>query len=96
VPRARCFACGSWEGHWKKVSGRGRLYSWSTLEHQVHPAYPVPYTVVLVELEDEPSVRMVGYLAGAPHLREAQPMQVRFETVTSGAGDAVLPQWDPV
>ena len=62
------------------MSGRGRLYSWTTVEHQVHPAYPVPYTIVLVELDDEPGVRLIGYLPGAPELTEGQPMQVWFET----------------
>jgi uncharacterized OB-fold protein len=93
MPRAYCRACGSWEGRWQPVSGRGRLYSWTVAEHQVHPAYPVPYTVVLVELEDMPAARLVGYLTGAPELAEGHPMQVRFETLDDGV---VLPQWEPV
>jgi hypothetical protein len=92
VPVAYCHLCGSWEGHWKRVSGRGRVYSWTTVEHQVHPAYPAPYTVVLVELEDEPTVRMVGYLPGAVDLAEGQAMRVWFEELD---GDVVLPQWEP-
>jgi uncharacterized OB-fold protein len=92
VPRAYCRACGSWEGHWQPLSGRGRLYSWTTVDHQVHPAYPVPYTVVLVELQDFPGVRYVGSLQGVPELTEGQPMRVRFETLDDGV---VLPQWDP-
>ena len=92
VPRAYCHACRSWEGHWQPVSGRGRVYSWTTVDHQVHPAYPVPYTVVLVELEDHPSVRLVGSLPGAPELAEGQAMQVWFEELEDGV---VLPQWRP-
>jgi uncharacterized OB-fold protein len=91
MPRAYCSACGSWEGHWEPVSGRGRLYSWTTVEHQVHPAYPVPYTIVLVELEDRPAVRMIGHLPGSPELQAGQPMTVWFETVDD---DVVLPQWE--
>jgi uncharacterized OB-fold protein len=93
VPRAYCHDCGSWEGHWKPVSGRGRLYSWTTVEHQVHPAYPTPYTIVLVELEDASGVRLVGHLPGAPELSEGQAMSVRFEEAGDGV---VLPQWEPV
>ena len=52
LPRAYCHTCGSWDGHWQVVTGHGHLYSWTTVEHQVHPAYPVPYTIVLVELDD--------------------------------------------
>jgi uncharacterized protein len=92
LPRAYCYHCGSWEGSWQPVSGTGRLHSWTTVEHQVHPAYPVPYTVVLVQLDDAPA-RLIGYLSGAPHLTKDQPMRVSFETLPGGA---VLPQWEPV
>ena len=66
MPRAYCHTCGSWKSRWEPGRGRGRLYSWTTVEHQVHPAFPVPYTVVLVELDDHPGVRLIGYLRGAP------------------------------
>jgi uncharacterized OB-fold protein len=92
LPRAYCRTCGSWEGRWAPVSGRGHLYSWTVAEHQVHPAYPVPYTIVLVELDDAPGVRLIGSLPGSPQLIEGMPMQVRFDTIDDGA---VIPQWEP-
>lgn len=92
MPRAYCHHCDSWEGSWKPVSGRGRLHSWTTVAHQVHPSFPVPYTVVLVELEEEPQVHYVGYLPGSPELREGQAMQVWFERLEDGT---TLPQWRP-
>ncbi len=92
MPRAYCHTCGSWEGHWQPVTGRGRVYSWTTVEHQVHPAFPVPYTVVLIQLDDVPA-RLIGYLPGAPELVEGQPMEVWFETLDDGV---VLPQWRTV
>jgi uncharacterized OB-fold protein len=93
MPRAYCKHCGSWEGSWKPVSGRGTVYSWTVAEHQVHPAYPAPYTVVLVELEDEPSVRLMGYLPGTPHVAAGQRVQVWFEHLQDSV---VLPQWELV
>jgi uncharacterized OB-fold protein len=93
LPRVHCFACGGHDSWWRPVAGRARLYSWTTVEHQVHPAYPVPYTAVLVELEEAPGVRLVGQLPGRPDLRADQPMRVRFEDV---GGGTVLPQWIPV
>jgi hypothetical protein len=89
MPRAYCHTCGSWAGHWQPVSGRGRVYSWTTVEHQVHPAFPVPYTVVLIQLDDV-QARLVGHLPGASELVEGQPMEVWFETLDDGV---VLPQW---
>jgi uncharacterized OB-fold protein len=90
VPRAYCHTCGSWVGRWQVVDGRGRVYSWTTVEHQVHPAYPVPYTVVLVQLDDVPA-RLLGYLPGSPELVDGQPMEVWFEELDG----VVLPQWRP-
>jgi uncharacterized OB-fold protein len=91
MPRAYCHHCASWDTGWKQVAGTGRLHSWTTAEHQVHPAYPVPYTIVLVQLDDAPA-RLIGYLPGSPHLTMDQPMRVWFETLPGGA---VLPQWEP-
>jgi uncharacterized protein len=92
LPRAYCRHCGSWEGRWVQVAGGGRLHSWTVVEHQVHPSYPVPYTIVLVELDDAPGVRLVGSIAGSPQLVEGMPMRVRFDDLGDGV---VLPQWEP-
>jgi uncharacterized OB-fold protein len=93
LPRAYCNQCGSWESSWKAASGRGHLYSWTTVTHQVHPAFAPPYTIVLVELADFPGVRLVGHVAGEPPLHAGQAMQAWFETLEDGT---VLPQWRPV
>ena len=92
MPRAYCHLCRTWSEEWVEVSGRGRLFTWTTVEHQVHPAFPVPYTVVLVDLEDRPGTRLVGYLEGAPDLVPNQSMEVWFERLD---GDVALPQWRP-
>ncbi|HVW32081.1 MAG TPA: OB-fold domain-containing protein [Acidimicrobiia bacterium] len=93
LPRAYCHHCGHWGVTWRPVAGRGRLYSWTTVEHQVHPAFPVPYTVVLVDLVDEPGVRLVGYLQGRPELEAGMEMQVWFEALDD---DTKIPQWTPI
>ena len=92
-PRAYCARCGSWDTVWQTVAGQGRLYSWSTVQHQVHRAFPVPYTIMLVELEDAPEVRLIGYLPGRPELTAGMPMRVWFEPVDHDG--TRLPQWLP-
>lgn len=92
LPRAYCSRCGGWDTTWRPVAGRGRLYSWTTVEHQVHPAFPVPYTIVLVELVDEPGARLMGWLPGCPKLEAGMEMQATFESVTD---DTTLVQWIP-
>ncbi|WP_435769626.1 Zn-ribbon domain-containing OB-fold protein [Nocardioides sp. SYSU DS0651] len=91
LPRASCPHCGELGDTWRTVEPRGTLYSWTVVEHQVHPAHPTPYTVVLVELDEAPGVRLVGHVDGRPALTIGQPMAVRFEDVEG----VRLPQWVP-
>ncbi len=89
-PTKHCPECGSWDTEWKTLDGTGTLYTWTTITHQLHPYYPTPYTVVVVEPDDCPSVHLVGMIEGAPDLRAGMKMQAWFETI---AEDVVLPQW---
>lgn len=93
LPRPYCSRCGSWETTWRPVAGRGRVHSWTRVTHQVHPSFPTPYTIVLVELEEFPSVRFVGHLVGCPELYSGQPMEGWFEALDEGT---CLPQWRPI
>ncbi|MCX2930853.1 OB-fold domain-containing protein [Mycobacterium sp. CVI_P3] len=68
------------------------LVSWTVAEHQVHPAFPVPYTLVLVELDDAPQVRWAGYLQGRPDLRAGMRMRAAF---VSPADGVTLVNWVP-
>ena len=78
---------------WKSVAPKGHLYSWTVAEHPVHPAFPVPYTVVLVDVDEAPGARLLGYLPGTPDLVDGQQMEAWFEDAGEGV---VLPQWRPV
>jgi uncharacterized protein len=90
-PRGHCGACGSWDGQWRELPGTGRVVSWTVVRHTVHPAFPAPYTVLLVELDGAQGARLVGHLDGDPPVQENAPVQVRWEHL---ADDTVLPQWE--
>jgi len=97
------FAAGARPG-WARVSGRGRIWSF-VVPHPplVEPfASLAPYNVVLVELEEDPRIRLVGNLVeregggidrvDAAALRIGAPVRVVFEPIS----DAVhLPRWMP-
>ena len=91
-PSAHCPYCGGWNTAWRDASGRGKLHTWTTVTHQIHPGFPAPYTVVVVELDDAPEVRLMGRLDGEPELTAGMPMQVWFEHTPEGP---TLPQWRP-
>lgn len=92
VPAPACRFCGGTATEWRTARGTGTLYSWTTVAHQVHPAWPVPYTIVIVALDEAPEVRLTGSLPGAPELYAGQPMQVWFEDIRQGR---TLPNWRP-
>jgi uncharacterized OB-fold protein len=92
LPRAYCHRCGAWGNAWRAVAVTGTLHSFTIVEHQVHPAFPVPYTIVLVDIDGLADVRLIGDLPGRPLLEIGMAMRVRFDDVADGV---VLPRWEP-
>jgi uncharacterized OB-fold protein len=92
-PTAHCPHCGGWNTAWRDAKGAGKLHTWTTVAHQIHPDFPAPYTLVVVELDEAPEVRLVGHLKGEPALEAGMPMEVWFESL--GEGQPSLPQWRP-
>lgn len=93
LPRAYCSDCGSWTVEWKVVAPTATVVSWTVAEHQVHQAFPVPYTVVLIELDDAPGVRLAGYLPGRPRLSPGMAMRPEFVNYPK---HGTLVNWIPV
>src|SRR5919106_766412 len=82
-PEWLCRRCGASPLEWQAVSGRGRIFTWERVWHPVHPALECacPYIVVVVELPDAESLRMIGNLLGDP-LQDVQigaPVEAVFE-----------------
>ncbi len=101
-PRARSPFAPRRTPAWTRVSGRGTIWSFVV----PHPpllspfAELAPYNVVLVALEEDPTLRLVGNLLARPgggidevdpaSIRIGMPVRVHFEPV----GDAIhLPRW---
>ncbi|WP_406008344.1 OB-fold domain-containing protein [Streptomyces sp. NBC_00637] len=97
-PRPCCPHCQSFASEWRRMSGRGRIWSYVVPHPPLLPDYAalVPYNVILVELAEAPRIRMVGNLVtepGAPlgsfpadRIRIGARVQVVLD------GDR-LPQW---
>jgi uncharacterized OB-fold protein len=104
-PRTMCPWCQSFDVRWDVMSGRGHVWSVVVPHPPLLPAYgdQAPYNVVLVTLDDDPSIRFVGNVvsgAGAalnsvdPHTVEIDdPVEVVFSQM---ADDVWLPQWRAV
>jgi uncharacterized OB-fold protein len=73
-PTHACPWCTSLEWTWREVSGRGTIHSYETVVHAIQPGFKdaTPYTVVLVELDEQrgkptadEALRIIGNLVKA-------------------------------
>lgn len=84
VPRERCGACGDAGFEWARSSGRGIVYTWTTIARALHPAFAgeTPYAAVVVEMEE--GVRLLSRVVDVPldALAIGLPVEVVFEAVT--------------
>ncbi len=90
-PRDRCPHCGGARLAWRAASGRGEVYSFSTVRRAPTPAFApdAPYTVAIVTLAEGP--HLMGRLA-APHdsARIGMPVRIAFADGPAGGRIAVF------
>jgi uncharacterized OB-fold protein len=95
-PTPVCWRCRSFAHAWIAASGRGTVYSYAVVHRAFLPALEgrVPYTVVVVALDDALGVRLVSNLVDAPPgaARIGLPVEVLFEDV---APDVTVPRFRP-
>lgn len=87
--RIVCTVCGSDALDWKRVSGRGKVYSFSEIHRASSPVFQasVPFTVGVVALDE--GVYLLSRLIAAPGLGSAAiridaPVQVDFRVLEEG------------
>ena len=85
-PAPTCPDCGDARHTWRPTSGGARLFTWVTVRRAFLPGYAdrLPYVTALVELSEDPRVRLATFLRDAPAagLRAGMPMEVIFEPVS--------------
>lgn len=93
-PEICCVYCQSEELDTAETTGRGVLYSYSVVDRPLHAGFvkTLPYVVALVELDDQPGLRVLSNLVDVPaqtQLRCGLPVEVTFEQ----RGSVTLPQF---
>jgi uncharacterized OB-fold protein len=101
-PRPMCPYCQSVEVIWSPMSGRGTIWSFVVPHPPLLPAYAeqAPYNVVVVALEEDPTLRLVGNLVTSwdgpinelLDINIGAPVRVVFTEVSD---DVSLPRWVP-
>jgi uncharacterized OB-fold protein len=86
---------------WVPVSGRGTVWSYTIPHPPLLPAYAefAPYNVIVVALDEDPTLRMVGNLVASAEgaLNEIDPHSIEIgepvRAVFSPVDDMFLPRW---
>jgi len=104
----RCKDCGAWLWHplvqcpqcysfalgYEKISGRGKIYSYSIVKFNPSPIWQdaVPYVLATVEMEE--GIRMKFHLTNCDieDVKIGMPVKITFQDVAS---DWTLPQFEP-
>ncbi len=96
-PSPICFACHSKRLAWKPVSGRATVASF-TINHQPWmPGPPLPWIIAIVEIEEDPKVRLTANLVNIAVEQVAIDLPVRaiFEHHPDPEGDVWIPLFEP-
>ena len=95
-PQPRCPRCRSDQIVWGRVSGDATLFTWTTVYRSFVPGHQarVPYLTGLVELVEDPTLRMATFLVGFEGLTRSLglPVRVDFEPIENSI---VLPVFKP-
>ena len=83
------------------MSGRGTIWSFVVAHPPLLPAYAelAPYNVVVVALDEDPTLRLVGNLVASPDgaINEIDPATIRIgeqvRVVFQKVEDVHLPRW---
>jgi uncharacterized OB-fold protein len=77
------------------VSGRARLLTWTVNHHPWIPGFEPPYVIAIVEIEEQPGLRVTTNLVNCTpeELRMDMPVRVLFEERDDGI---FLPLFEPV
>jgi uncharacterized protein len=96
-----CPRCRALKFRWDEMSGRGTIWSFIVPHPPLLPAYQelAPYNVIVVALDEDPTLRLVGNLVERPDgpinevdpatIQIGDPVRVAFQRVE----DVVLPRW---
>ncbi|MEU8965642.1 OB-fold domain-containing protein [Streptomyces sp. NPDC048491] len=100
-PRPCCPHCQSFGSEWRRVSGRGRIWSYVFPHPPLLPDYAdqAPYNAVVVELAEDPLIRLVGNVVAEPDapLDSVDPSRLkigaRVQVAFTEVDGVTVPRW---
>lgn len=95
-PGPACAKCGSTDLSWEKIGSdiTGTLYSYVVSYRPFLPGFQddLPLTIAIVELDQVPSVKLIGNILDSDpeQLKIGMPLRMVWEDITE---ERALPQW---
>jgi uncharacterized OB-fold protein len=70
----------------EEVSGQGKVRTWTIVHSSFLNGFDVPFMLVDVQLDDQPTVRMIGRLLDGPDapVKMGAPVTLGFEDIAPG------------
>ena len=90
-PRVLCTHCGGDVLSWRAVSGRGLVASFTVVRRGISKAYPAPYVVALIDLEEGPRMMSNIIVDDPQQVAVGSAVSVTFQP---WGGDHVLPVFE--
>ncbi len=92
TPAIMCAHCTARELSWEPSAGTGTVYSWTTVWRPQTPAFTVPYTAVIVDMDE--GWQMLSNLIGCEHdaVHVGMRVQVEFHALDE---EITLPYFRP-
>ncbi len=96
-PQPLCPKCHSKNLRVEAVSGKATLATFSINQQPWMPGPELPYVVAIIEIVEQPSVRLTTNLVNCPHdqIRIGMPLRVTFERHPDDGGDVWIPLFEP-
>jgi uncharacterized protein len=96
-PQPICPTCLSKNMVVEAVSGRAMLASYSINHQPWMPGPELPYVVAIVEIVEQPSLRLTTNLVNCPHdeIQIGMPVRATFERHIDPNGDVYIPLFEP-
>jgi uncharacterized protein len=81
----------------RAVSGRGTVFTYTVNYQPFNPAVPVPYVIAIVELDEQPDLRIATNIVDCEpdSVYIGLPVEVRFERQDADGDDVFVPVFAP-
>lgn len=93
-PAPVCPECRSADAGWKEVSGRGEVYTYTTVHRPIAAGQELPFVIAVITLEDSGGLRILSNVVGASpdQLDIGMPVELVWEDMSASLA---IPRFRP-